>query len=159
MRVRDIMRKPAANCTPDMNLAAACELLKKYRCGSLPVVGEGGNVIGMITDRDICVALGTRDEKPSQILVDEVMPARLFTCAPEDEVQCALKTIRRQKIRRLPVIDGSGVLRGILCMDDIVAAAKPHAGKHEISFDDVVETYQSICERLLPGLTRRAAAA
>ena len=107
----------------------------------------------MITDRDVCVALGTRDEKPSQILVDEVMPAKPFTCTPEDTGHCARKTIRRQKIRRLPVIDGDGVLRGILCMDDIAAVVQPRAGKHEISFDDIVETYESICERPLPGLT------
>ena len=159
MTVKEIMRKPAAFCTPDTNLAAASELLRKYGCGCLPVVGEGGNVIGMITDRDVCVALGTRDVKPSQVLVYEIMPAKLFTCAPEDDVHCALKTIRRQQIRRLPVIDRSGVLQGVLSMDEIVSTAKRHAGKHEISFDDVIKTYQSICERRLPGLNRRAAAA
>ena len=41
MRVKDIMRKTAAFCTSEMNLAAASELLWKYRCGSLPVEGEG----------------------------------------------------------------------------------------------------------------------
>ena len=81
------------------------------------------------------------------------MPARLFTCTLEDTVHCALKTIRRQEIRGLPVIDGDGVLKGILCMDDIATVAQFRAGKHEIPFDDIVEMYESICERPLPGLT------
>jgi len=113
------MRKQPVICTADTTVAEALELLTTQRCGSLPVVGEGGNVIGMITDRDIRAVLGTRDARPSQIPVWEAMRHSLFTCAPDDEVHCALKTMRRQKISRLPVIDRQGVLQGILCMDDI----------------------------------------
>ena len=152
MKVKDVMQKCVVSCGPETNLCAAVELLWKNGCGSLPVVGEGGNVIGMVTDRDISIALGTRDQMPSQILVQDVMPQALFTCTKEDDVHCALKTIRRQKIRRLPVIDHKGALHGILCMDDIVAKAKRYAGKEELSFEDVVETYQAICER--PGAER-----
>jgi CBS domain-containing protein len=159
MKVKDVMRTPAASCAPDMNLAVAAELFWKHSCGCLPVVGEGGNVIGMITDRDICVALGTRDARPTQVPVWEAMRHELFTCSPEDDVHCALKTIRAQKIRRLSVVDRAGVLQGILCMDDIVQKAQHSAGRSEISFDDVVNTYQAISKRDSPGLARKATAA
>jgi len=119
MKVRDSMRKQPVICMADTTVAAALELLTTNRCGSLPVVGEGGNVIGMVTDRDIRAALGTRDVRPSQIPVWDAMQHSLFTCAPDDEVHCALKTMRRQKISRLPVVDRQGLLQGILCMEDI----------------------------------------
>ena len=62
MKVRDGMRKQAAFCGLDTTLAEAAELMCKNGCGFLPVVGEGGNVIGTITGRDMCIALGTQDK-------------------------------------------------------------------------------------------------
>lgn len=159
MKVKDVMRRPAAFCAPDMNLAAAIELLVKNRCGCLPVVGEGGNVIGVITDRDICVALGTRGQRPAQIPVWEAMQHKLFTCSPEDDIHCALRSMRRDKVRRLPVIDRRGVLEGILCMDDIAQKAQADAGRDAISFEDVVNTYQAISRKDSLGITRNATAA
>src|SRR5262249_39517112 len=91
--------------------------------------------------------------------VMQIAPLKLFTCSPEDDVHCALKTIRRQQVRRLPVVDRNGVLKGILCMDDIVTIARPYGGKHEVSFDDVIETYRAICERRSPGPVRTAVGA
>jgi len=159
MRVGDVMRREAIFCSPDTNLAAASELLSQNRCGCLPVVGEGGNVIGMVTDRDLCMALGTRKVLPSRIPVWEAMRHQLFTCSPEDDIHCALKTLRRHKIRRMPVVDRAGVLQGILCMDDVVQKAQSLAGRHDLSFADVVVTWQAISKRDAPGLPRNAAAA
>lgn len=165
MKVRDVMRKQAVSCGLDTNLAAAVELMCKNACGFLPVVGEGGNVIGVITDRDICIALGTRDQKPAGVLVKDVMlPKRctfpkLFTCTPDDDIHCALKTMRTEKIRRVPVIDREGGLLGILSMDDIVLRACAGAGRHDISCKDVVDAYKAICaHRKLPTRRRPAAA-
>ena len=67
MRVREVMEKPVF-CGLDMTLGAAVELMHNNNCGFLPIVGEGGNVIGVITDRDICIALGTRNQKPTDLL-------------------------------------------------------------------------------------------
>ncbi len=156
MKVKDVMRRPAVYCAPDTNLAAAAELMLRHCCGCLPVVGEGGNVIGLITDRDICVALGKRDERPTHVPVWEAMQRKLFTCSPEDDVRCALKTIRRQQVRRLPVINRNGALEGILCIDDIVKTARSSAGRDEISYGDFVNAYQAITKQDAPGPTRNA---
>jgi predicted transcriptional regulator len=123
------------------------------------VVGEGGNVIGMITDRDICIALARRGEEASRVPVWEAMQHKLFTCSLEDDIHCTLKTFRAERICRLPVVDREGVLQGILCMDDIVLTAQPFASKQEISFEDVAITYQAICTRNYPEMIRRAPAA
>jgi len=151
MKVRELMTREADSCGLDTSLAAAAKLMGQLRRGFLPVVGEGGNVVGVITDRDICVALGTRSEKASEVLVREVvLPkdrtyAKLYTCTPDDKIHCVLKTMREAKIRRLPVVNAEGELQGILSIDDLVLQACEHAGKEGISCAEVVETYQAIC--------------
>jgi len=150
MRVREVMEKPVF-CGLDMTLGAAVELMRNNNCGFLPIVGEGGNVIGVITDRDICIALGTRNQKPSDVLVKDVMLPKqytfpkLFTCTPNDDIHCVLKAMRTERVRRMPVIDQEGGLLGILSMDDIILRACSGAGKHDISCNDVVDTYKAIC--------------
>jgi CBS domain-containing protein len=165
MKVRDVMREGAAFCGLDITLAAAVELMCKNGCGFLPVVGEGGNVIGVITDRDICIALGTRNQKPTDVLVKDVMLPKqstfpkLFTCTSDDDIHCVLKTMRMEKILRLPVIDREGALIGILSMDDIVLQACARAGKHDICCKDVVDAYTVICAHRGPQTRRRPAVA
>jgi IMP dehydrogenase len=151
MKVSEIMTRRTAFCGLDTSLAAAVELMLKHNCGLLPVVGEGGNVIGVITDRDICIALGTRDQKPSQLFVKDVtLPScftfpKLFTCTADDDVHCVLKTMRKEKIHRVPVVDREGALEGILSVDDMVLRACQYAGKQGISCKDVLEAYKAIC--------------
>ncbi|HEV2691231.1 MAG TPA: CBS domain-containing protein [Bryobacteraceae bacterium] len=143
MRVRDVMVKSVKFCSPEANLAAVTEKLWKEGCGTLPVV-ENGRVLGIITDRDICIALGTRNQKAADVLVKDVALPKLFYCTPEDDIHTALKTMSAQKVRRLPVIDKAGVLQGILCLDDVVLFAEEKAA--DLTYFDVVETMKSICE-------------
>jgi len=141
-----VKTKEVASCGPETNLAQAVELMWKSACGFLPVAGEGGNVIGVITDRDISIALGTRDSRASEICVRSVMSSRLFTCTPDDDVHTALKTLKSEGIRRLPVIDGDGMLMGVLSIDDVVLNARVDALRKDISFEDVeIRTGQSSC--------------
>jgi CBS domain-containing protein len=144
MKVRDIMTKTASFCGPESTLEEASFLMRKRNCGFLPVVGDGGNVIGVITDRDMCIALGTRNRKPSDIRVWDAMPHQLFTCMEGDDVHCALKTLRGARIRRLPVIDRDGSLVGVLSIDDIVLKAREHLLRDDISYQDVGNAYRAI---------------
>ncbi|HTS48390.1 MAG TPA: CBS domain-containing protein [Bryobacteraceae bacterium] len=154
MKVREVMTKDTASCGLDASLASAVETMQKFNCGFLPVIGEGGNVIGVITDRDICIALGQRDQKPSEVLVrDLVLPKdrtfpRLYVCTPDDNVRCLLKSMRAQKIRRLPVVDREGALQGIVSIDDLVLRACEQAGPEGVSRKEVVETFKAIRRRV-----------
>ncbi|HTW64071.1 MAG TPA: CBS domain-containing protein [Bryobacteraceae bacterium] len=150
MKVREVMTKKATYCGPESTLEEAAYLMRKHNCGFLPVVGDGGNVIGVVTDRDMCIALGTRNRKPSNMRVWDVMSHKLFTCMEGDDVHCALKTLRSAKIRRLPVIDRDGSLVGILSIDDIVLNAKEHFLRKDISYRDVENTYKAIRGRPVP---------
>ena len=154
MKVRDVMAKDVKFCSADTNLAAATEILWNAGVGSLPVV-ENGRVLGIITDRDIAIALGTRNAKAGETLVKEVTLPKLFYCASDDDVHTALGTMRAQRIRRLPVLNNEGGLEGILCLDDIVLFAEEKGG--ELTYADVVETFQSVCEH--PSVARILAVA
>ncbi|HEX5226951.1 MAG TPA: CBS domain-containing protein [Bryobacteraceae bacterium] len=150
MKVREAMTREAVNCGPDSTLEEATFLMRRHNCGFLPVVGDGGNVIGVITDRDICIALGTRNRKPSDLRVWDVMPHKLFTCMEGDDVHCALKTMRGARVRRLPVVDRDGSLVGILSIDDIVLRARENFLRRDVTYADVENTYRAIRGRPLP---------
>jgi CBS domain-containing protein len=120
MKVRDVMKPTAVCCRPDTNLAAAVELLWVNNCGMLPVVGNNGKLEAVITDRDICIATGTRNRLPSELTVNEVATKHVITCQLEDEIHEALHTMAERQVRRLPVVDHDGVPQGILSMDDII---------------------------------------
>ena len=144
MKVRDVMRKEPAYCRLDTNVAAAVEIMWKNGCGFLPVVGDGGNVVAVVTDRDVCVALGTRSTLASELPVGDVTPLKLFACTADDDIHSALSTIRAQRIRRLPVIDSEGALQGVLSMDDVVLHARECGGRQDLCWKDVIETYRAI---------------
>jgi len=157
MKVREVMAPKATFCGPESTLEEAAFLMNKHNCGFLPVVGDGGNVIGVVTDRDVCIALGTRNRKPSDVRVWDVMPHKLFTCMEGDDVHCALKTLRSAKIRRLPVVDRDGALVGVLSIDDVVLKAREHLLRKDISYSDVENTYKAIRGRPVTPEPRAAA--
>jgi len=149
MRVSDFMMRTPASCTPETNLGAAVEILWNRNCGILPVVDADNRVTSVITDRDICIALGTRNRLPGEITVGEVARKPVFCCTPTDQIHDTLKTMGLEKVRRLPVVDREGKLLGILSMDDIVLHARAEKVT-EFSSDDVMKALEAIYGRNLP---------
>jgi len=149
MKVRDLMTGTPCYCLPETNLGSATELMWNADCGCLPVVSAEGKVSGVITDRDICVALGTRNRVAGEVTVAEVMSNKLFFCAPEDEIHLALQTFKEAKVRRLPVVGRDGSLIGVLSIDDMLSCAEPRGlGKEpELSTDEVIRTFRSMAQR------------
>ncbi len=80
MKVKDIMMGAPYYCQPETNLGSATELMWNANCGFLPVESTDGKVIGVITDRDICMALGTRNRLAGEVTVAEVPTGKLYTC-------------------------------------------------------------------------------
>ena len=147
MQVRDIMVSEVKTCRPESNLAEAAQLMWTTDCGALPVLDEQGQVLGMITDRDIAMAVGSRNRAPSEITVVQVKPnpKELYTCAPSDDIHTALKTMREQGVRRLPVVN-SGKLKGILCLNEVALNANKRG---DLSYEDVVDTLKAVCQHRL----------
>jgi len=132
MKVKDIMTQTAVCCSPSTDIGAAVELLWVRNCGMLPVVDSNQKVVGVITDRDICIALGTRNRPAGALTVGEISTKDVFTCKAEDEVHEALDTMAGKHVRRLPVVDEHGTPQGVLSVDDIIAHAdlNKSAGSH-----------------------------
>ena len=147
MKVEKVMTKEVRFCSPLTNLAEAAEMMWTDGCGILPVVDERSSVIGMITDRDICIALGTRDVNAAALQVKDVSLPKLFSCEPEDDIHKALDQMAAQKVRRLPVIDAKGTLKGILSIDDVALHAEKFPETNaDLSYSDVVIALKGICE-------------
>jgi len=123
MRVRDIMSTPVGTCAPSHNLASISAIMWKHDCGIVPVIEDGDRVVGVVTDRDICIALGTRSKRASEITADEVMSKRLHICGPDDDPGIALDTMAAARVRRLPVVSKQGKLEGILSINDLIRRA------------------------------------
>lgn len=148
MKVKEIMTPNATAIWLTESLADAAQMMWENDCGALPIIKDGRKVIGMITDRDICMATAMRNTNPSGVSVEEVMTGLVYSLNPEDEIDDALKAMQEHKIRRLPVINAEGELEGILSMNDIVLNATETGDS--IAYGDVVKTYQAICQHAAP---------
>jgi CBS domain-containing protein len=146
MKIKDIMTTEVRTCSPDTDLAAAAALMLDGDCGILPVVDEG-KLVGIVTDRDMYIALATRNRLASQITVGEVARKQVWTCGPDDEVQTALDLMKEHRVRRLPVEGFGGTVMGIVSMNDIVLAA---GARKPVRNEEVVDTFQEICAHHQP---------
>lgn len=159
MKVKEVMNPDARSVWITESLGAAARSMWQNDCGMLPIIKNGRKVVGIITDRDICMAAAMRESRPSGIAVEEVMTGQVYAVKPEDDINVALETMRQHKIRRLPVVNTEGELEGILSMNDIVLRAKGTNGETpQLEYADVVETYQAICQHPLPMRTAATAA-
>ena len=120
MKVQDIMTSRVQTCTPTTTLPQVARLMWEGCCGIIPVIDPRGQVAGVITDRDISMALMNTTRRPVNVAAREVMSHPVHACSPEEDIRTALTTMRLFKIRRLPVVTMDGLLKGILSMDDIV---------------------------------------
>lgn len=154
MRVEKIMNAPVFTCAPESSLEAVARQMQEDDCGVLPVVDEKGNLVGIITDRDLSRALGREGRQAAHLRVSEAMTREVFTCRVSDDIDSALETMGRKQVRRLPVLNDTGALRGILSMDDVVIRAEKDAPADGISYDDVVGSYRNLCSHRL--LSRHA---
>ncbi|HET8580241.1 MAG TPA: CBS domain-containing protein [Nitrospiraceae bacterium] len=155
MKVRDIMTRDVQCCGPDTNLAVAAKMMWDSDCGVLPVLNVEGRVLGVITDRDICVAVATRNKLASEITVWEPVTGKACTCRDTDDIHTTLDIMKREKVRRLPVVDEDGLLQGMLSMNDLVLNAEETKGKKApaLSFEDVMYTLKVIgAHRMLVGI-------
>ncbi|HTM02267.1 MAG TPA: CBS domain-containing protein [Vicinamibacterales bacterium] len=129
MTVKELVTRDVKSCSPDTDLATAATMMWDGDCGVVPVVNEERRVVGMLTDRDICIAAATRGAKPSDVRVRDVMSQDLASCRLTDNVDDAMTRMKTARVRRLPVLDDHGHLAGILSLNDVAmrAECRPNA--------------------------------
>jgi CBS domain-containing protein len=148
MKVQDVMTVSPEACRPENNLAEAVAQLWKADCGALPVVDHTGRLAGILTDRDICIALGTRNARPSEISVGSLMRTSVETCLADDDVATALARMGDRRVRRLPVVDAEHRLLGMLSLSD--AALSAGTGRGAVRPAAVLAAFKTISAHPLP---------
>jgi CBS domain-containing protein len=150
MRVEELMTKSLRTCRPDDTLSQAARIMWEADCGAVPVVsGDGeGRVVGIVTDRDACMAAYTRGQALEQLHVREAMATDLRCCRPSDTLAEAETAMRSAQVRRLPVVDESGHLVGLVSLADLAREAARERGSKRpaIGEDEVGDTLAAICE-------------
>jgi CBS domain-containing protein len=142
MTVNELMKKDVATCRPQDDLSVAAKLMRDRDCGFLPVIDSNGIVTGVITDRDLGIAVGANTRAAERISVEEVMSRPVFGCFAEENVKTVLATMAKHHVRRLPVLEKEyGHLRGVLSLDDIARAPRRRGGP---TSDDIVDAFRHI---------------
>lgn len=143
MKARNLMTRDVASCRTDDAMDMAARIMWERDCGIVPVVDGEGRVVGVVTDRDLCMASYTRNEPLSRMPVRDAMAKELFTCRVDDDETAVHAALRQHQVRRLPVVDDEGRLVGIVTLNDLVlqAAAKGAAEKRQ---RDVAKTMTEI---------------
>lgn len=147
-----MMTGNTVTCDLNASLAEAAAAMWENDCGILPVSKDGEEIVGVITDRDICMGASMRNRSLSRISVEEIMTGALYSTSPEDDVSRALKLMREHKVRRLPVVDDEKRLKGMLSINDLTLRAEEPLSKKalQLSTAEVIETYKAICEHQRP---------
>ena len=115
----------------------------------VPVVDAEGSVVGVVTDRDICMGAYTQGRPLGEIPVGAVMARKVHTCRADESAAVAMLAMTQLQVHRLPVVDGSGALVGVISTNDLVRAA--HARPAAIEASAVIRALATI------GAPRRAA--
>jgi CBS domain-containing protein len=145
MQIAEVMTPGPLTCSPETTAAEAAHLMWEGDCGVLPVV-RGRALAGVVTDRDLFIALATRNARASDLTVGMVARDFPVTCSPRDDVHQAMGKMKTHRVRRLPVVEQDGTLVGIVSMNDLVLAVAPDSKLG----DKVVDTLQTISEHQLP---------
>jgi CBS domain-containing protein len=147
--VSELMTRKVASVRTSDTLSTAAKIMWECDCGVVPVLeADSDRVVGMITDRDICMATWSRNSPPSNVPVSEAMSKKLYACRSGDSISAAESLMRSKQVRRLPVVD-AGTLVGILSLADIVLQSRATEGKGKIvplSGDELTMTMAEICQ-------------
>lgn len=145
MTVKEIQTSDVKAASADTDLATVAKMMWDGDCGAVPIVTDDRKVIGMITDRDICIASATRAKTPAEIRAREVITTHgVHNCRADDDVKIALRTMRKHRVRRLPVVDQQQRLTGILSINDLALHTDLRNGQN-VPGQEFMETLQAIC--------------
>jgi CBS domain-containing protein len=124
MNVGSICNRRVVTASPVLDIQAAAELMRQEHIGFLVVVPEEPRgpqpPLGVLTDRDIVVAVVAKRADPASLKVGDVMSMQPVVAGESDAIDLALRTMRRAGVRRLPVVNGRGEVVGVLSLDDLL---------------------------------------
>lgn len=150
MRIEQLMTKSPKTCRPDDSLTEAAQILWDNDCGCLPVTAQDAaeRLVGMITDRDVCMAAQFRGKSLDQLRVSDAMTEAVRACNPGDSAAHVQAIMAEARVRRLPVVDESEQVVGLISLADLAReAAREHASKEpEITQAEIGQVLAIISE-------------
>jgi CBS domain-containing protein len=151
MKISKLMTQDVRTCRPDETLEAAARSMWEGDCGCLPVTDGSLRVVGMLTDRDICMAAWTRGKTLGEIRVADAMAKQVRACNPDDSLTEAQAIMAEVRVRRLPVVDADERLVGLLSLADLAreAARTRESRRARPAIErEVAGTLAAICAQL-----------
>ena len=139
MKLRDIMSSQVVRIHPQESVAVAARTLAQHNIGALPVCGNDGRVMGVVTDRDLVIRCLAAGQSPEKTQVQQVMTSAVVSAAPEMETSAAAHLMGQRQIRRLPVVE-DGKLCGMVSLGDLAA-------REETAYD-AADALESISENI-----------
>lgn len=141
MRISDVMTKNPATCTPSSSSMTAASLMQQKDTGALPVTEDAFSrkLVGVVTDRDLCLIVVASGRDPSHVWVQECMTGNPVTVHPDDEVSKAVRLMREHQVRRIPVVNARNEIQGMVSLADLV--------RHKaIKAEELFELLEKICQ-------------
>ena len=147
MKAAEVMTADVATCRASDSLNRAAQLMWERRCGCVPVIDDGGRVVGLLTDRDVCMAAYTQGRRLDDIAATVAMSRPVRTCLPTASLEDVEDLMMAHGVRRIVVVDADGRLCGLLSLDDIAKSGAEWDGKGEIDLERVTITSGEIARR------------
>ncbi|MBZ0233742.1 MAG: CBS domain-containing protein [Deltaproteobacteria bacterium] len=141
MKVSSLMHPDPIICHSHDDLQRAAQLMWEHDIGCLPVLDDDGHVVGMITDRDICMSAYTRGSNLRSIPVASAMSRGVHACGPDDDLKRVEEAMQQFQVRRMPVIDAKGHPVGLISLNDIARRSQ----RGGVSAGEVASTLAAIC--------------
>lgn len=150
MKVDNIMERQVYTCGPEDTLEAAALLMWNHACGSIPIIGEDGQPVGIVTDRDIAMASVLQHKPLWQIKAREVSDGkRIVSCENDVSAEEAVRRMGEHGVRRLLVVDHDGRIQGLLSLDDAICYAENQNGQsgpsEALGYDEVMSAMKEVC--------------
>ncbi|MGZ3440246.1 MAG: CBS domain-containing protein [Polyangia bacterium] len=124
MDVQEIMTAPVRTLNPEDTLNCAAKLMREHALGCIPIVSPAGELVGVLTDRDIALSAYEYGEALWKLRIADSMRAPVFTCRADDGIETAARIMREHRVRRLPVVDAANKPIGIVSLDDLAHASR-----------------------------------
>jgi CBS domain-containing protein len=156
MQVKELMTATPMSCDVDTTANDAARVMWECDCGVVPVVNREGRTVGVVTDRDICMAAYFQGRPLIEIPIADVMSRDLCAIQADADLADAERLMQQRQIRRLPVVADGGSLVGILSLSDVAQAVGRDGALRLASGEgrELLKTVTKVSERRSPEAVR-----
>lgn len=129
MKLKELCVLDVACCAKGTTIAEAARLMRQHHTGDLVITDDSDGTpepVGIVTDRDIVMEVIAKSRDPERTHVDQIMTSPLVVASGSESVSTAIERMRAHGVRRLPIVDDSGIVFGIITLDDLYRVLAEH---------------------------------